>query len=93
MINRALLMLVNEWGWDSRKSDKPANDCRRDSDFSKEQSAQECQAETQLGTPDDAETIVEAESAKGEIDCDDEEKTSTSREGAGVSRVYFPIHA
>lgn len=80
MTNRALLMLVNERGWNSRESDEPANDCRRDGDFSKEQSAQECQAETQLGAPDNAETIVEAESAKGQVDCDDEEKTSTSAE-------------
>jgi len=86
-------MLVNEWGWDSRKSDKPANDCRRNCDFSEEQSTKNCQPKTQLGTPDNTETVIEAVSPERQVDCKNEKNATASRKDAGMSRVCFPIHA
>lgn len=76
LVTNLAFMLVNEWGWDSRKSDEPADDCRRNGDFSEEQSTKDCQPETQLGTPDNTETVVETETADCEVNDENENQTA-----------------
>ena len=71
---------MDEGSGNSRHRDNPADDSRRDSNFTKHQAAKKSQPKTDLRSPDTSERIIEAIASKGEVDKNDEKPAAATSE-------------